>query len=41
MVVAADLNTGRIVLYDTDPQQSVLEGVLASNALPPWVCPLE
>lgn len=41
MVVAADLNTGRIVLYGTDPQQSVLEGVLASTALPPWVRPLE
>lgn len=41
MVVAADLNTGRIILYGTDPQQSVLEGVLASTALPPWVRPLE
>lgn len=41
IVVAADLNTGRPVLYGQDPQQSVLEGVLASTALPPWVYPIE
>lgn len=41
IVVAADLNTGRCVLYGSDPQQSVLEGVLCSTGLPPWVYPLE
>lgn len=41
ILVAADLNTGRAVLYGVDPQQSVLEGLLASTALPPWVHPLE
>jgi NTE family protein len=41
ILVAADLNAGRPVLYGTDPQQSVLEGLLASTALPPWVHPLE
>lgn len=41
ILVAADLNTGRSVLYGADPQQSVLEGLLASTALPPWVHPLE
>jgi NTE family protein len=41
ILVAADLNTGRSVLYGADPQQSVLEGLLASTALPPWVRPLE
>jgi len=41
ILVAADLNTGRAVLYGADPQQSVLEGLLASTALPPWVHPLE
>jgi len=41
ILVAADLNTGRAVLYGADPQQPVLEGLLASTALPPWVHPLE
>ncbi len=41
ILVAADLNTGQAVLYGVDPQQSVLEGLLASTALPPWVHPLE
>lgn len=41
VLVAADLSTGRPVLYGADLQQSVLEGVLASTALPPWVAPLE
>jgi NTE family protein len=41
ILVAADLNAGCPMLYGTDPQQSVLEGVLASTALPPWVYPLQ
>ena len=41
ILVASDLNSGRAVLYGTDPRQSVLEGVQASTALPPWVHPLE
>ena len=41
ILVAADLNTGCAVLYGADPQQSVLERLLASTALPPWVHPLE
>jgi NTE family protein len=41
ITVAADLNSGKPVLYGTNPQDSVLEGVLASTALPPWVPPLE
>jgi NTE family protein len=40
ILVATDLRTGRAVLYGTEPDQSVLEGVLASTALPPWVRPL-
>jgi NTE family protein len=40
ILVAADLKSGRAVLYGTEPGQSVLEGVLASTALPPWVEPL-
>jgi NTE family protein len=41
IVVAAELNCGCPVLYGTDPQQSVLDAVLASAALPPWVPPIE
>ena len=40
-VVAADLNCGRPIVYGADPQQSVLDAVLASAALPPWVPPIE
>jgi NTE family protein len=41
ILVSADLNTGKPVLYGLNPQDSILEGVLASTALPPWVPPLE
>jgi NTE family protein len=41
ITVAADLNSGKPVLYGLNPQDSVLEGVLASSALPPWVPPME
>ena len=41
LLVTADLNHGQPVLYGLDPHQSVLEGVLTSAALPPWVKPLE
>jgi NTE family protein len=41
ILVAADLNSGQPVLYGTHPDDSILEGVLASTALPPWIPPLE
>lgn len=41
ILVSADLNRSQPVYYGADPQQSVLDGVLASTALPPWVHPLE
>ncbi len=41
ILVSADLNCAQPVFYGIDPHQSVLEGVLASTALPPWVHPLE
>lgn len=41
ILVATDLNEQRPVLYGEDPNQSVLEGLLASTALPPWAHPLE
>jgi NTE family protein len=40
ILVASDLNAGGTVLYGTDPDQSVLAGILASTAIPPWVRPL-
>lgn len=40
-LVGADLDTGRPMIYGRDPNQSVLEGVLASIALPPWFAPAE
>lgn len=39
--VAADLNSGRTVFFGRDLHQSILEGVLASAALPPWISPKE
>lgn len=40
ILVAADLLEGCVRLFGTDPQESVLEGLLASTALPPWIRPL-
>jgi NTE family protein len=39
--VAADLHTAGPVIYGWDPEQSVMEGVLASIAIPPWFAPIE
>lgn len=41
IIVAADLNGGCPVLYGADPEDSVLDGLVASTALPPWVQPLQ
>jgi len=40
LLVAADLNRGVPIIFGNDPDESVLQGVLASTALPPWVTPL-
>jgi NTE family protein len=39
-MVAADMNRQDCFLYGEDPEHSVLEGLLASTALPPWSRPL-
>jgi NTE family protein len=39
--VAADLNAGCSVVFGQDPEDSVLECVLASMSLPPWLAPAE
>lgn len=41
IMVAADLNSGSVVLYGTDPTHLVLEGLLASTALIPWIPAVE
>ena len=41
VLVSADLNSHQTIYYGSDPQESVLEGLLASTALPPWVHPIE
>jgi len=40
-IIASDLNSGRQVIFGQDPQESVLESMMASIALPPWMLPLE
>lgn len=38
-LVATDLNSGRTVVYGQDPSDSVLDGLMASIAIPPWFVP--
>lgn len=40
-LISADLMSGQPVIYGQDSDQSVLDGVLASIALPPWFAPIE
>jgi NTE family protein len=39
--VAADLNSGKPVVFGVDPDEFVLDSILASMALPPWMVPVE
>lgn len=41
IAISSDLNSGRIVTHGLDPNERVLEAVLASAALPPWVSPIQ
>jgi NTE family protein len=41
IMVSADLNCGQPVYHGSNPMDSVLEGLLATTALPPWVSPIE
>ena len=41
LLVAADLNGGQPALFGLSPEDGILEGVLASTALPPWISPLK
>ncbi|HET7010036.1 MAG TPA: patatin-like phospholipase family protein [Anaerolineales bacterium] len=40
-LIGADLDTGEPVIYGRDPKQSVLEGLMASIAVPPWFAPTQ
>ncbi len=40
-MIGSDLTCGQPVIYGQDPIQSVLEGLLASTAVPPWFTPIE
>ncbi|MBN1537715.1 MAG: patatin-like phospholipase family protein [Anaerolineales bacterium] len=39
-LIGADLDTGQPVIYGQDPFQSILDGLMASIALPPWFAPV-
>ena len=41
VIVATDLNKGVPVLYGSNPEDRVLEALIASTALPPWMQPLQ
>ncbi len=41
LMVAADLNTHTVRLFGLDSSAQVLDGLLASTALPPWMRPLD
>ena len=40
-LVSADLVSGQTVLYGADPDESILEGVMAAMSIPPWFSPIE
>ena len=40
-LVGADLNSGWPVIYGQDADESILDGLIASIALPPWFAPIE
>jgi NTE family protein len=40
-MVSADLNSSQALIYGEKPDQSVLDGLMASIAIPPWFAPIE
>lgn len=41
LTVATDLNNYRLTVFGQNPNDSLLEGVLASASIPPWVEPMQ
>ena len=40
-LISADIETGQPVIYGQNPTDLILEGLLASVALPPWFAPIQ
>jgi NTE family protein len=40
IIVSSNLNTGKPVLHGNSPDEEILEALLLSTALPPWVMPV-
>lgn len=40
-LVSADLETGQTLIYGKDPEDPLLEGLLASICVPPWFMPMQ
>ena len=40
LMVSSDITSGHMVLFGEDPHERVLDGLLASVALPPWLMPV-
>jgi len=40
-VIAADINSGRMIVFGDNPEDKILVALLASTAIPPWIRPLE
>ena len=40
-MISVDLNSGQTLIYGEDPTESVLDGLMASVAIPPWFAPIE
>ena len=38
-MVATDINNARLTCFGTDPEASILDSVIASSTIPPWVTP--
>lgn len=41
LVVATDLNQGGLAIYGDDPETRVMDAVIGSAAVPPWVAPVQ
>lgn len=40
-MVGTDLHTGKTIIYGRDPDDRIIDGVMASTAIPPWFAPVD
>lgn len=40
-MIAADINSGKMIVFGDDPKEKVIDGLLATTAIPPWIRPVE